>query len=578
MPEAPLDDAQRAAVDSDHPRILILAGAGSGKTRTLTRRAARLVRDGVAPERIVLVTFTNRAAHEMILRAAELLGDRALRIRAGTFHQLAFRALRRHGAKIGLPARLTILDRRSARALLAPLAKGVDGVLDVLSHAVNADVPLAVAQRRRDAPIRDLERIADAYARVKAERGALDFDDLLVAWEALLAAVPEAAEDAAHVLVDEYQDTNPVQARIAARLGGHLCAVGDDAQAIYAFRGARHENLLELAADPATEVHTLTTSYRSQPAILDLANHIIANNRRQLDKALFSPRPRGPLPLLLRPSDEEDEAMTIVERVKALRDEGVPLTNQAVLYRLHRHGEHLEVALAEQRIPYVVRGARRLFETAGFADLVAYASVLAGDDDDRFWRRILARQPGVGPRTIARVLAAPGPRVPPYAFLRGAARLEPLADRLTALGELAPAAALRRLLAEEALGGDALLPLVATAEAHERFETLVADWLLSSDPPVANEDGALTLGTIHQAKGLEWDAVHVLRLVEDAFPHRGDGEPDHIEEERRLFFVAATRARDHLTVSAPIATRRDVGLLPSTPSRFLQELPGRLFS
>ncbi len=569
-----LDPDQRAAVECDHPQILVLAGAGSGKTNTLVHRVAHLVERGVAPERIVLVTFTNRAATEMVRRAAARLGAAATRVEAGTFHQLAFRHLRLHGAQIGLPDRFRILDRRGAQSALGAALDGPPppGLLDVLSYAVNADVPLGVAAEARRFDTRlDLEAVADRFAEEKAKRSALDFDDLLVAWDLLLATSPR--DDVAHVLVDEFQDTNPIQARIAARLGGERFVVGDDMQSIYGFRGARHANIVELADDPHTAVFTLTTSYRCQPAILDVANGIVAGSRRQArPKTLVSPRPRGAEVEWLSPFDEADEAERVVARIRGAARYG----DVAVLYRLHEHGDALEAALTRARVPFRVRGARRFFASGVARELCAYLAVLAGAAGDEAWRTVLLAQPGVGAVSVDRALTGADRRAP-YAFLRRISRLVPLAHRLDegAGGRVGgspclPEAIAALLEAEPfAAHRGALTSVARLAATHTTFDGLLADVLLASDPIDDDDAGHVTLSTVHQAKGLEWPTVIVLRVTEGAFP---PAHAEDVEEERRLAFVAATRARDHLVLSIPRATTTASGPLPVAPSRLVARL------
>lgn len=561
-----LDADQRAAVLCDDEQILVLAGAGSGKTNTLVHRVARLVARGVAPERIVLATFTNRAARAMIQRAAAHLGSRATRVRAGTFHQLAYRHLRERGAEIGLPERLTILDRRGAAAALAEAIEGPPppGLLDVLSYAVNADVDLAHAARvRRFESNLPLEEVADRFADAKARRGALDFDDLLVAFELLLLRRPPTDVD--HVLVDEYQDTNPIQARIAARLGGHRFAVGDALQSIYAFRGARHANILELADDPRTTVFTLTTTYRCPPAVVRIANAIAAPLPRA--EPLVAARSSGPDVTHLAPFDEADEAEQLTNTIRRHLEAGARPGDIAVLFRLHSHGEAIEAALARAALPYALRGARRYFDATPL--LSAYLAVLAGEADDDAWRAVIRAEPGVGAVTADRALVATN-REAPFTFLRRIPNLVPLAHRLDDLLRRSPAEATEALLDTPPFAEHraVLGPVAHLAREHSRFTDLLADVALASEPLDDGRDH-ITLSTVHQAKGLEWPIVAVLRVNDGAFP------PSHAEdedEERRLLFVAATRAKDSLILSVPRAAITPSGPLPAAPSRFIASL------
>ena len=637
-----LNPAQRGAVESDAPRILILAGAGSGKTRTLTYRVARLIEAGVPPEAVVLVTFTHRAAREMTGRIEALLGSTARRVRAGTFHALAAASLRARGRQIGFPNGFGIIGRDDqAQVMAAAIGEAKidpgrrrfpspESLIALLSLAINAAETVETTLIRRQphllAILPEMDAAFAAYTRKKLEMGVMDFDDLLLHWHAALGPGPLGEllrGEVAHVLVDEYQDTNLLQAEIAERLAGrgHLCVVGDDAQSIYAFRGARAENILEFPQLAPTEVHQLTVNYRSEPGILAVANASIAENPRQFPKVLTAVRAATGLPARVPAKDAAQQAEFVAQRVLELRDEGVPLAAQAVLYRAHGHALELEVELTRREVPYRVRSGVRLLERAHVKDLLAFLRVVANPLDELAWQRILAMQPGVGGKIGGAVLAAVKRAAiagdDPFAQLgapellaatrgRGRLALPRLGEALQALAGLAaaPARMIHLLLErpEPASPGpghllDHLTARYGEPEARVRelaqlaevaaqqgdLEAFLADVTLAGE--LAGERGAseapeerLTLTTVHQAKGLEWRAVFVIGLTDGAFPLTPrDDEADAEAEERRLFYVAVTRAEEQLYLTHPVS--RPAGLderLLLRPSRFLEELPPEL--
>lgn len=563
--------SQRAAIESDHARILILAGAGTGKTWTLTRRLARLVESGVAPESIRLVTFTNRAAREMVERAVHLLGPVARRVRAGTFHALAYADLSRHGATLGLPARVSILPRDEATALLARVAPDLPAprrVLDALSLAVDTGRPLSQVLRETAADLARLGAAVDdaveRFANAKAERGRLDFDDLLIAHRLLLDREPSIAAGTTHVLVDEYQDTSAMQAAIAERLaeGGHLCVVGDDAQSIFAFRGARHDNILRFGEAADTAVFRLTECYRCQPAILDVANRVLARNVHQHAKTLTSQRPVGPAPDILSAEDPEAEAQQILERVRRFVDDGVPLARQAVLFRSRRDADAIRNVAAARNIPMSLRVGARSAEAKQAQRLRSVLQLLVDPTDADAWRTVLAPMSGVGARTIEQVLAARDAGTPSR-ILRRVPRAAPVALKFDALEALEPSAVAARAVT--------LFDIDATPPTSGDLAAQIAHLALDAGEPT-DGDG-LTLSTVHQAKGLEWDVVYVIGLADGMFPHEASAfDPAQLEEERRLLHVAATRAKDVLVLSRPASARTPAGRIPLPPSRFLDEL------
>lgn len=618
--DAPLDPDQRAAVCAPGGRLLILAGPGSGKTRVLIHRVARLLAEGADPAGIVLLTFTQRAARQMLERLARLpdpaVRHRARQVWAGTFHALCLRLLRAHADRIGLRRDFGLIDPRDAADVLDEALAEVYGdappaglpptrtILRILSLSLNADRPLSAAVRRlhpRGGPglAPALDALYGAYCGRKLELNLLDYDDLLVFGDLLLAEDAPLADAIArscrHVLVDEYQDTNPVQARIVGRLAAHhgdLCVVGDDAQAIYGFRGADVQHILGFAERPGARVARLGLNHRSTAPLVALSNASLARLRRRLPKALTSAVGPGPRPILARPADPAAEARFIADRALALRAEGVPLSDQAALYRAHAHARALQLELGRRGIPFAVRGGPRVFEQAHVRDVLAHLRALANPLDRTAWRRVFRLAPGVGPVAAGQIEAALFESGDPWGALAadapdralsGRARTGYRVARRTLL-DLAglvgqPGAMIARILSggyaahlerafpeDHARRLDDLRALGAHAEGHDAASLL--EELALADR--VERHAGLTLSTIHQAKGLEWAAVYVMALGEGWFPARLDGDPD---EERRLFYVAATRARRHLCLCAPVTDGG--GGMPRRLSRFVAELIDR---
>ncbi|MGD9508790.1 MAG: ATP-dependent helicase [Geminicoccaceae bacterium] len=584
--------------------LLILAGAGTGKTTTLAHRVAHLVLKGAEPERIMLLTFSRRAAETMVGRAERICatvlgqdGGCAGRLHwAGTFHAVGARLLREHADAIGLSPGFTILDRSDAADLL-DLAREELGLsrtdrrfpqkgtcLAIYSYAVNAAAPL-------DEVLRDafpwcaewaveLKRLFSAYVAAKQRQAVLDYDDLLLWWERMV-QVPEIAAALGarfdHVLVDEYQDTNAIQAAILKALkpdGAGVTVVGDDAQAIYAFRAATVRNMLEFERAFAAERVALTRNYRSTRPILAAANAVIGLAREGLAKELVSDRRSARRPRLVMVRDDLAQAAAVAGAVLANRECGARLRDQAVLFRTASHSAALELELARRNVPFVKFGGLRFFEAAHVRDLLAILRWAENPADEVAAFRTLQLLPGVGPgiarRTLAVLDGRPsrlGEARAPTAAGEHWRRLASLLAELEHTGWPAQLGLARRfydpLLEErydlvQARRGDLdqLERLAVTAASRERFLTD-----LTLDPPAATGDAAgppskdedwLTLSTIHSAKGQEWKAVFVLNLVDGCIPSDlATDRPASIEEERRLLYVAMTRARDQLDLLQP---------------------------
>ncbi len=632
-----LNPEQLAAVLAPDGPLFVLAAAGTGKTRTLVYRVAHLVEKGIDARRILLLTFTNRAAREMLDRARGLVGLGIGGLWGGTFHHLANRVLRRHARRLGYGLDFTILDQDDSGALIRASLEALglksrefpkaDVLQALFSGAANRRRPLreVAAARFGGAPaargasevdVEDILRVHRAYEQSKREQNAMDFDDLLInglkLFQEQAAALEQYQEQFQYVLVDEYQDTNPVQADLVDLLAArhrNLLVVGDDFQCIYSWRGADYRNIMTFPQRyPDARHFKLVTNYRSVPEILAVANSCIANNPRQFQKELRATRPPHLKPVLAVLRDGGHQARYVVEQVRRLRREGYDWRDLAVLYRAHHHAMELQMALAAERLPYIVTSGVRFFEQAHIKDACSVLRLLHNPGDELAFTRLLELLPGVGPRTAAKLWAALGKRVdlkdpagrqalggrlPPGA--RPAWRdLEPLMAAYPA-EELKddPGEVIFRFLKafydrflldtfeDYERRRDDLQEMIAFMANFESAEAFLNEVALvtnvDAEPDLRTEHAgdALRLSTVHQAKGLEWKAVIILWAAEGMFPSsRSLQEPGGEDEERRLFYVAVTRAKDELIICAPEVRRMpDGGVNFLAPSRFLVEIP-----
>ncbi len=605
-----LNDAQRAAVLHDGGPLLVVAGAGSGKTRTLASRVARLIDEGTPADRILLLTFTRRASAEMLRRVGALVVDRSTGgVWGGTFHGTANRLLRRHGVAVGLGAGFTVIDQTDSATLFGRLRaeRGLgstgrrfpkkETIAAIYSRTVNTRSPLEdtlkdwypwVAEHHED-----LGGLFRAYTSRKRETNVVDYDDLLLYWHALLESPAAGAIRGLfdHVLVDEYQDTNRSQAQILSALGSrNVTVVGDDAQSIYSFRGANVENIIGFCDDfPGTTVVKLEQNYRSTPQILEAANAVIGASNAVFPKQLWSARRAGPKPALVTCYDEAAQADFVADRVLELREQGIELRDQAVLFRTGHHSAGLEIELSRRNIPFVKFGGLRFLEAAHIKDMMSLLRILDNPYDELAWDRVLQAMPGVGAATalslterlddlavdgsgdrvaafISVDLPMPAESAEAYALLRAT-----LGDcRGTPASQPSPAEQIERLaefceVVFEANYDDAaarladLGQLAALATEHADRSSFLTE--LTLDPPLSTSDLAgpphldedyLILSTIHSAKGGEWSAVFVIHAADGNIPSdMALTDPGGLEEERRLLYVALTRAKNHLVVSVP---------------------------
>jgi len=622
-----LNDEQLKVVLNAEGPALVLAGAGSGKTRTITYRVAFLLERGVSAENILLVTFTNKASREMTARVESLLGAYPKGLWGGTFHSIANRLLRVYAPKIGFTSNFSILDSEDSKSLIKVCVKDLNidtgakrfpspaKLLGIISYSRNSGQTIQTVVESRYPSFSELthviDRVGDLYELRKRAADAMDFDDLLLKLKDLLytdAAVRDRlANQFQYILVDEYQDTNVVQAQIINQLASihkNVLVVGDDAQSIYSFRAAEIRNILGFPKSyKGAKTFKLVTNYRSSPEILSVANASILKNTTQFKKELEPVRPSFERPNLVPASNQRQEAEYIAQQVLALRDKGTKLSEMAVLFRAAFHSQALEFELMKRDIPYEYRGGLKFFERAHVKDIVSHVRLKVNPKDEVAWMRVLGLQTGVGLVTAQKIIKQ----------IAGAASLEEVLAREVKVGKRAGAGwescrrTLHKMTMEElpadliraVTGGeyrdyveaeypdfmdrlDDLEQFALFAEGYKEVRTFLDEVSLTSDYGAVRDESSyesekMVLSTIHQAKGLEWDAVFVINLVDGKFPNgRALEERGGLEEERRLFYVATTRARKHLFLTYPITGGYDT-LTISQPSMFLQELPGDLF-
>lgn len=594
-----LNESQYAAVTTTEGPVLVIAGAGSGKTRTLVYRVAHLVKQGVAPESILLLTFTRKASQEMLWRAGRLLDENCNRVVGGTFHGVANMLLRRYGERIGFGSSFTIIDRADAEGIINLLKSSLGlgkkdkrfpsrrAVINMISGSINKSIPLADLVQEHYAHLTDhLEDILILHKHFqdfKFDHGLMDYDDLLVNWKRLLIEDPEVrraiSQRFAYIMVDEYQDTNLIQAdiiRLAADTHDNVMVVGDDSQSIYSFRGADFYNIMRFPkVFTDARIIKLEENYRSTQPILSFTNDIIEHAAEKYTKTLFTSREGDRRPMVYAGTDERDEAAFIVASIAKLMAEDIDPQDIAVLFRSSYHSYKLELELASAGLDYEKRGGLKLTESAHMKDMLAFFRVLVNPQDTLSWNRILLQLEHVGPTTAQKISAAIAAAVDPYGTLQGHKPGKNWKDAYARLTRLfadlleesrSPAALYEVVLAYylpifERLYSDDfpkrrkdIDQLKSIMAGYEDLQSFIDD--TSLDPP--EEDATaerglnrLVLSTIHSAKGLEFEAVFVIGLAEGRFPHASAGFGEQWEEERRLLYVAATRAKKYLYLTYP---------------------------
>ena len=634
---AELNAQQLAAVTAPPGPALVIAGAGSGKTRTLTYRVAYLIENGVLPSNILLLTFTNKAAREMLDRVANLLPSDISGLWGGTFHSVGNRILRRHAEAAGFAPGFSIMDREDQQDLLDAViaGSGIDPkdkrfpkgevLADVFSFAINTGRSIdQVLVEKYPHFLEFSEKIAEMQKKYEAKKKAansLDFDDLLEKTLLLLQGNTAIAEHYQRqfqfVLVDEYQDTNRIQADfidILAKHHGNVMVVGDDAQSIYSWRGANFKNILDFPKRyPAAQVYKIETNYRSVPDILEVANAAIAGNVNQFRKELVAARPPAPMkPALVPLGDSNQQALFIAQRILDLREEGLELHEIAVLYRAHYHSMEVQMELTRHGLPFQITSGLRFFEQAHVKDVAAFLKYVVNPRDEVAFKRMVRLLPGIGARSaeqlwsmVENTIARGGglnfhdllmPLKVPSKAAKAWQQLAHTLEEIAPGGKPHPPSEMIHSVIEAVYDDYLKAKFPNYDQRREDLNTLAnfakqyesaGDFLdqlalltsLDHEVTATSEDAEmLTLSSVHQAKGLEWKVVFVIWMTDGMFPSSRSLESDDaIEEERRLFYVAVTRAKDELYLTYPhLRLNAGYGEMLQRPSRFLAEVPKEL--
>jgi len=622
-----LNPSQLEAVNLTQGPLLVIAGAGSGKTRTLTYRVARLVEEGISPASILLLTFTRKAAMEMLKRATELLDDRCKRVAGGTFHSFAYAVLRKYASKVGFENGFSIIDRVDSEDLISMMRKAMIGtsrseslprkqtLANIFSRAVNKDMSVEdIVLNDYPQFIRHLaaiHEISKAYQRQKAENNFMDYDDLLIYLEMLLKKYTDVRDNICktyqYLMIDEYQDTNKIQAEIVYLLAGNhenVMVVGDDSQSIYAFRGANFENIMRFPEIfPKARTIQLEENYRSVEPILKLTNVIIERATRKYSKHLFTRKPGGALPLLIKAESENSQSRFVVKKIEKLYGSGVPLNQIAVLFRASFHSFDLEIELAREGIPFIKVGGFKFVESAHIKDVLSHLKVLFNPYDRIGWYRILLLLDNIGPKTamdIYETILAENSGYTGFVETKLKAGRSKGLDKLKRLfsdidsspmtvAQMGEAVVkyylpvLKKKYDDHPKRTRDLEHLVTIMERYPNLEpfltdmaleppnTSMNDTLLSGDPT----DDRLVLSTVHSAKGLEWHTVFIIWALDGRFPsiHSLHDETE-LEEELRLIYVAATRAKENLFFTYPTQIYdRMSGMVLNRPCRFIDNIP-----
>jgi DNA helicase-2/ATP-dependent DNA helicase PcrA len=617
----------------------VIAGAGSGKTRTLTYRVAYLLENGIDPRNILLLTFTNKAAREMLGRVANLLPVDASGLWGGTFHSIGNRILRRHGTALGYSSGFTIMDREDQKDLIDAVvtSAGIDPkeirfpkgdvLAEIFSFVVNTEKPMEELLAEKFPyflPLLDkIQDVRERYEQKKKATNSMDFDDLLQKTLSMFQQHERIAEiyrrQFQFILVDEYQDTNKIQADLVdllARDHHNVMVVGDDAQSIYSWRGANFQNILEFPKRyPDAQVFKIEMNYRSVPEILEVANAAIAANVQQFRKHLSATRESKALkPALVALNDSAEQAQFVAQRILELRDENVDLNDIAVLYRAHYHAVELQLELSRRGIPYQITSGIRFFEQAHIKDVTAFVRVVANPRDEVAFKRMVKLLPGIGNRTAEnlwrswenwlvkgggilswreRLSSMPAPAKSKKAWEQLAHTLDEIApagqpnmpsEMITSVVEAIYDDYAKANFTNYELRREDLNQLAIFARQFKDVHEFLSQLALISNvdaeaaPAQISDKEAVNLSSVHQAKGLEFHTVFVIWLTDGMFPsNRSLDTRDALEEERRLFYVAITRARDELYLAYPqMRLSGGYGDVFQRPSRFLQEIPNEL--
>lgn len=623
-----LNEAQFDAVQHEKGPALVIAGAGTGKTRTLIYRVARLIENGVSPDNILLLTFTRRAAREMLERAGRVLDQRCAKVNGGTFHYYCSRLLHQYADRIGYPDNFTILDASDAieviqliRTELKAAASGKrfprkNSIYNMISTVANKQMSLHEVVDLQYPQFREhidkLEQIYSAYQKYKVTAHVMDFDDLLVHTRDMLRDNDDIRAKVAsmnrYVMIDEYQDTNALQAELAGLFAyGHqnIMAVGDDAQSIYAFRGADHKNIMRFPDQfPGTRLIKLEENYRSTQRILDLANVLLSNAEEKYDKNLFTNREEGDLPAMVKAPDERDQSRFISQMILNMREQGLELQDMAVLFRNSRDSFELELELNRKKIPFIKFGGLKFAEAAHIKDVMAHLKVLVNPADSLSWNRVLTLLDGIGPKTSAELVEWLTSQQDPYGMEgmqqvsgKYKKQLDSLSLLLTDLKkkDFTTSETVEHIInyykpfCEKKFDDHPkrLKDLEAFVGLAQNFTTL--DQILNDlsldpieqsamDTEAGHEDeNPLVLSTIHSSKGLEWNQVFIMQCLDGVIPSGYSlDDADSIDEELRLLYVACTRAADNLYLTYPVLQNNTYGDYFTNPSRFISNMDEKL--
>ena len=617
--EIDLNQAQLEAVTSKEGPILVIAGAGSGKTKTLTYRVARLIEDGVKPENILLLTFTKKAAAEMLSRATLVLDDRCEKVAGGTFHSFANIILRKYSQLLKLKNNFTILDKTDCEDIISHIVGQLypkkekrfpkkNTILEIYSKSVNKETPtkqIIEDEFPQFAHCQDqIIEIHKAYVGYKRENSVLDYDDLLLYIKLLLenneGLRKTLSNQYQYIMVDEYQDTNTLQADVIKLLASehnNIMAVGDDAQSIYSFRGANYRNILDFEG---TKIIKLEQNYRSTQNILNLTNTIISRAKEKFAKTLFSEIKSPVMPALICAKNTQMEADFICQRILELLDEDVNLSDICVLARNSRMSYSLEIELSKHAIPYQKFGGPKFMETAHIKDVVAHLRVIINPDDIISLNRILLLLKGVGAATVNNIMPVIKGQLNPNTKLLPSNKVSSIVPMLKTLNKLRNFIATKKPadIVEGVI--NYYRPILKDkyddfnkrekdldhfqylAGQYSNLEDFISDMAL--EPPDASVEGmykknsadeALTISTIHSAKGLEWDSVFIIGAVDGRFPSAYSfNSEEEMDEELRLMYVATTRAKNNLYITYPVDMYDySMNMVLSKPSRFLDRIP-----
>lgn len=636
--EEQLNPEQQDVVFNGDGPCLVIAGPGSGKTRTLIYRLAYLLDQGVPEEQILLMTFTKKAAEEMVKRTEELVGHEPTNLWAGTFHHVGNLILRKHADKLDYEKDYTILDSQDSLQLVKtviedndigseeyfPKAKLIKSVID---RAGNTDFSLKKTIEEYFSFIEDnapdfekllgkIKKVNRAYQAKKKKQNLMDYNDLLINWKSLLRQYPDVRKSLdqrfKYVLVDEFQDTSPIQGSIIQLLSqdiSNVLVVGDDSQSIYSFRGATIDNIFDFKEEFDPQVFKLETNYRSTSSVLEIANQSIANNERKFEKELKTQKRQGVTPVVVPLESPEQQAEFITQRVLELNQEGLDLSDIGILYRSHFHSTELEMELAQKGIPYLIRSGMRFHERKHIKDTLAFYRILLNPQEEISWRRLLRLQPGVGKVYAGKIYSQIAEqddlkkmvRLRPKGISnkaeRGWKQLRDVFKKVVSLWRERPDDYLKKITeavldewyygylsvsfenAEQRLEDIEHLSLLL--EKYDDVEKFLSDISLSESFNAQRSGGyqegyedSLVLSTVHQAKGLEWHTVFIIGLVDGWFPHwKSKDSNSDLEEERRIFYVAVTRAERQLYLTFPVTAKSyRSGSNLATISPFLQEL------